>query len=72
MTFKTRIVRRYSPYGGTWYVLKIRLFFVWFTLPKIYGDSVLAEQALNDIHIMFSRRITETIIKESETEVYHD
>ena len=69
MTFKTRIVRLYSPYSGTWYVLKIRLFFVWFTLPKIYGDSVLAEQASNALNIMFRRSITAPLLTGTENDI---
>lgn len=68
MNFKVRIIERYSPNSGTWYVLKIRILGIWWTLPKVYTDTVMAEQAMRELGIMFDGRICERIISEREIE----
>lgn len=68
MNFKVRMIERYSPNSGTWYVLKIRILGIWWTLPKVYTDTVMAEQAMRELGIMFDGRICERIISEREIE----
>lgn len=68
MTFKVRIVRKYSPLAGTWYVIQLRLFWIWWTLPKVYENSVLAEQAIYDISIMLNNDITSSAVTKREIE----
>ena len=68
MNFKVRMIERYSPNSGTWYVLKIRILGIWWTLPKVYADTVMAEQAMRELGIMFDGRICERIISEREIE----
>lgn len=68
MNFKVRMIERYSPNSGTWYVLKIRILGIWWTLPKVYTDTVMAEQAMRELGIMFDGRICERIISEMEIE----
>lgn len=66
---KVRMVRRYSPYSGSWYVLQFRLFLFWWTLPKVYTDSVTAEQAMRELRVMFDNRIDNTVVAEKEIEI---
>lgn len=68
MNFKVRMLERYSPNSGTWYVLKIRILGIWWTLPKVYTDTVMAEQAMRELGIMFDRKICEKVISEREIE----
>lgn len=69
MNFKVRMIERYSPNSGTWYVLKIRILGIWWTLSNVYTDTVMAEQAMRELGIMFDGRICERIISEREIEV---
>lgn len=68
MIFKVRMIERYSPHSGTWYVLKIRILGIWWLLPKVYNDKVMADQAMRDLDIMFDRRVCEKVISEMEVE----
>ena len=68
MNFKVRMFQRYSPNSGTWYVLKIRILGIWWLLPKVYNDKVMADQAMRELGIMFDRRICEKVISEREVE----
>lgn len=43
-----RIVRRYSAYCGTWYVIQKKIMFWWFTLPFHFSDAVIAKEALDE------------------------
>ena len=68
MNYKVRMLQRYSPKSGTWYVLKIRILGIWWLLPKVYNDKVMADQAMRDLVIMFDRNICEKVILEREIE----
>ena len=68
MNFKVRMIERYSPHSGTWYVLKIRILGIYWLLPKVYNDKVMAEQAMSELGIMFDRRVCEKVISEREIE----
>ena len=65
---KVRIIEKYSPYSGTWYVIQLRLFWIWWTMPKVYTDSVTAEHALYDFAIMVDRKIDMRIVIKKDLE----
>lgn len=45
---KIRIVQRYSPVVGTWYIIQKKIFFWWFDLPYAFNDFKMARQFYND------------------------
>ena len=55
---KYRVYRRYSPYAGTWYVIKKRTLFGWHTLNISFNNLYLANQYLNEVK--FKNEICET------------
>lgn len=41
---RVRIIRRYSPFAGTWYVVQKKILFWWKDFPLVFDEKYMAEQ----------------------------
>lgn len=55
MTVKSKIVRYYSPNAGTWYRIKVKFLFFWWTLPLCFDSKAMACQNFRELSEAFDR-----------------
>ena len=61
---KTRVVRKYSPYCGTWWVIQVKLLFWWVTAPRAYKSLECASHySFGDIEELFEKPVSTVEMK---------
>ena len=58
MTVKAKIVQYYSPNAGTWYRIKVKFLFIWWTLPLCFDSKAMACQNFRELSEAFHRPLT--------------
>lgn len=61
---RIRIVGRYAPSVGEWYVIQRKFLFWWITYPYSFHELYMVEQMIRDND--FNVKINNTVIKEIE------
>lgn len=45
---RVRIIRRYSPFAGTWYVVQKKILFWWKDFPLVFDEKYMAKQYIEN------------------------